>query len=151
MFAGNGNGSPQRLSSMKYFTGLILLALFVGCTSTLDALLPADETTAEQFAEESRRRQDYLETRKADDIRWLLRNRVKNGMSKSDLDRILGESGRREFDDSHILNEEGLYRSDDIVYRWGPDSDGNVYLFVFRDHHLINFENFSEEWEQALE
>lgn len=70
-------------------------------------------------------------------------------MSKSDVDNILGETGEREYNDARILREGGSgYRADDFVYRWGPDRDGNVYMFVFRDDHLVNVERHLEELKQ---
>lgn len=98
-----------------------------------------------RYVEEQRQREEYLASHSADSLRWLVTHRLKNGMSKKDVDSVIGEEGEREFRDQEILGEGGLYRSDDLVYRWGPDREGNVYMFVFRDDHLINFENFREE------
>ncbi|WP_339744557.1 hypothetical protein [uncultured Rubinisphaera sp.] len=113
----------------------------------LDTLLPVQDRKV-VFAEEEQHREHFIETRQSADIRWLLKNSVKNGMSKADVNRVLGEDGEREFNDSNLLANEGLYRADDKVYRWGPDRDGNSYMLVFRDGHLINFENFSDEWDE---
>ncbi len=112
-----------------------------GCTSLVDTVFPVDSS---RFAEEERRREQYLATHESEHIRWLLNNRVQNGMSKGDVDRVVGEDGERVFDDQKVLTSESVYRTDDLVYSWGPDCDGSVYMLVFRDNRLINFENFGE-------
>ncbi|MCG6155523.1 hypothetical protein [Rubinisphaera margarita] len=112
-----------------------------GCTSLVDTLFPVDSS---RFAEEERRREEYLATHESEHIRWLLNNRVQNGMSKGDIDRIVGEDGDRVFNDQGVLTSESVYRTDDLVYSWGPDSSGTVYMLVFRDNRLINYENFGE-------
>ena len=84
---------------------LVLLA--TGCSSTvMDTLLPADQS-ASSFAEEQKHREHFQEHSDAASIRWLLSNRVKNGMSKSDIDAIVGQYGERIFDDKKYLTEQG--------------------------------------------
>jgi len=112
-----------------------------GCASLLDTVFPVDSS---RFEEEERHREQYLATHDSEHIRWLLNNRVQNGMSKGDVDRVVGEDGERVFDDQKVLTSESVYRTDDLVYSWGPDREGNVYMLVFRDNRLINFENFGE-------
>ncbi len=143
------NRTKFNQASWSCFSGLLLMYLCVvaGCNTMLDTILPEQDRKA-GFVEEEKRREQFIEKRQGADIRWLLKNSVKNGMSKSDVNRVMGEDGEREFNDSSLLANEGLYRADDKVYRWGPDRDGNSYMLVFRDEHLINFENFSEEWDQ---
>ncbi|HBN77400.1 MAG TPA: hypothetical protein DD473_16655 [Planctomycetaceae bacterium] len=138
----------SKVSFSLFSVGLILsISVIAGCNTMLDTFLPVQDRKA-GFAKEEQHREQFIETRKPADIRWLLKNSVKNGMSKADVDRVMGEDGEREFNDSNLLANEGLYRADDKIYRWGPDRDGNSYMLVFRDGHLINFENFSEEWDQ---
>ncbi|MCA8987485.1 MAG: hypothetical protein KDA78_07585 [Planctomycetaceae bacterium] len=122
---------------------------FAGCQTTMESLLPFGDSQA-SFEVAEQHRQRFQETRHPDEIRWLLRNHVHNGMSRAEVDGVLGEDGNREFNDTKFLDEGGLYRSDDIAYRWGPDRDGNVYILVFRDDHLINFDNFSEQWNETI-
>nr|ADY57687.1 hypothetical protein Plabr_0057 [Rubinisphaera brasiliensis DSM 5305] len=124
-------------------TGLVLLGV-AGCTQ-MAAVLNPPMLNSSTYEEEVKKREDYLANHSPDALRWLVVNRLKNGMSRADVNTVIGEDGERVFDDSDILASEGAhYRSDDMVYRWGPDSDGNVYLFVFRDDHLVNLESFHE-------
>lgn len=118
--------------------------LVSGC-SQMPSFLKTTQQEETIFAKAEKRREEFIEHRTSESIRWLLSHGVQNGMSKGDIDRILGIPGERVFDDSEILSSEGLYRSDDIVYSWGPDKQGNAYMLVFRDHHLVNYENFDEE------
>ncbi len=125
----------------------LLLAFAVqlqGCASTpaFFSMLNQEETL---FEEAEKRREEFLIERTEESIKWLLSNRAKNGMSKGDIDRIVGEHGERVFDDTVILSGGGLYRADDLVYSWGPDKEGNAYMLVFRDNKLVNFENFNKE------
>ncbi len=122
-----------------------LAAGLSGCGQTGGFLLLGTETQRGTEAEEIFHREQYLGTHSAESMRWLLLNRLRNGMNKQQIDAIIGEEGEREFRDQGILGEGGLYRADDIVYRWGPDRDGNSYLLVFRDDHLVNFENFRKD------
>ncbi len=120
---------------------LTAMLLLTGCSTmtSLADFMQQDETL---FAEAEKRREEFLVERSEDSIKWLLSNLAKNGMSKGDIDRIVGVQGERVFDDTDILSGDGLYRADDLVYSWGPDRQGNTYMLVFRDGKLINFENF---------
>ncbi|WP_237227963.1 hypothetical protein [Rubinisphaera sp. JC750] len=109
------------------------------------AVLNPPMLNSSTYEEEVEKREDYLAEHSPEALRWLVVNRLKNGMSRADVNTVIGEDGERVFNDADILASEGAhYRSDDMVYRWGPDSDGNVYLFVFRDDHLVNLESFHE-------
>lgn len=129
---------------IKNTIGRILLVALIhltGC-SMMNSLADLMQQEESLFAEAEKRREEFLIERSEDSIKWLLSNLAKNGMSKGDIDRIVGEQGERVFDDTEILSGEGLYRADDRVYSWGPDRQGNTYMLVFRDDKLINFENF---------
>ncbi len=86
-----------------------------------------------------KRRERYLEHRDAKALRWLLANGVYAGMSVAEVNRELGEDGEREFNDLRFKNDGSKLRADDIVYRWGPDSEGNNYYLGFRNDRLVNF------------
>lgn len=134
------------LSSKLLCAGL-LLGLLGGCVQVSEWLGGSFDSESKQ-AEVMRHRQEYLVSRSPEALRWLVSNRLKNGMSKSEVDALIGESGEREFNDKEVLGQGGPYRSDDLVYRWGPDSEGNSYLFVFRDDSLLNVENFARDLSQ---
>lgn len=128
-----------------------LLLSLGGCVHLAGALTGSQNQKA-MSEEEVRYRQEYLETRSAEAMSWLVVNRLKNGMSKFEVDNVFGEGGEREYNDSRILREAGSgYRADDFVYRWGPDRDGNVYMFVFRDDRLMNVEGHLDELKKLAE
>ena len=126
--------------------GLLLLVCIhlAGCTQ-MTTLLNTAQQEETLFAEAEKHREEFLSVRSPESIQWLLANLMQNGMSKGDVDRVLGEHGSRYFDDKEILSGEGLYRLDDIVYSWGPDKQGNAYMLVFRDNNLINYDNSSKK------
>lgn len=145
-----GSGSRSVWEPIAWVGSLLCLVVglvvgLAGCGQTGGFLLMNADSQRGTEAEEVFHREEYLGTHSADSLRWLLLNRLRNGMSKNQVDAVIGEEGEREFRDQEILGEGGLYRSDDIVYRWGPDRDGNSYLLVFRDDHLVNFENFRND------
>ncbi len=121
---------------------LVLTVQLMGC-SMMTSLLKLTQQKETLFAEAEKQREEFLIERTEESIKWLLSNLAKNGMSKGDIDRIIGEQGERVFDDTNILSGDGLYRADDLVYSWGPDKQGHSYMLVFRDNKLINFENFN--------
>ncbi len=123
---------------------LVLTVQLMGC-SVMDSLINLTQQKETLFAEAEKQREEFLIERTEESIKWLLSNLAKNGMSKGDIDRIIGEQGERVFDDTDILSGDGLYRSDDLVYSWGPDKQGHSYMLVFRDNKLINFENFNPQ------
>lgn len=142
--------SPRQRLPMGNFllAWTLTLAVVPGC-SQMTSLLSDPFESESLYAQEEKYRHEYLTTNSPEALRWLTANRLKNGMSKTDVDGVIGQEGEREFNDQAILSEGGLYRSDDVVYRWGPDSDGKAYLFVFRDGKLVNVENFGEELRDA--
>ncbi len=73
-------------------------------------------------------------------IRWLLAHRIQTGMSVSAVNDILGEPGTRVFADRPFKTAGGHFRSDDVIYKWGPDRDGNAYYLGFRNGILVNFD-----------
>ncbi|MFN0196201.1 MAG: hypothetical protein ACKVT0_05615 [Planctomycetaceae bacterium] len=93
-------------------------------------------------------RERYQETREPDAICWLLAHEIHSGMSLDDVNRTLGENGVREENSSWLTTNGGNYRTDDDVYRWGPDSEGGTIYLVFRENHLVNFD--PHEFEDRL-
>jgi hypothetical protein len=72
-------------------------------------------------------------------MRWLLAHQIQSHMTVADINNVFGEDGTRVYDDAWLKKGNG-YRTDDVVFRWGPDKNGrNIYL-VFREKRLINFD-----------
>lgn len=90
--------------------------------------------------EEAEQRNRFLTEGDPEAIRWLLRNRVSNGMSLAEVNRVLGQEGVRQYDDGWIKNySSARFRQGDQVYKWGPDNNAQTYFLVFRDRKLVNF------------
>jgi hypothetical protein len=109
----------------------------IGCETLPNWRQPADSKSPAEIEEEHRAK--YQETRDPAALRWLLAQRLENGMSLEDVGRVLGEDGEREFNDQRFKEKEGRYRVDDEMYRFGPDAQGQVYYLGFRDNRLVNF------------
>ncbi len=92
-----------------------------------------------QQREEESRREQFQATRSTTDMHWLLRHRVENGMTPTEINRVLGEDGTRVFEDGWIKNRGGHYHAGDDTWKWGPDRAGNAVYLVFRDNKLVNF------------
>jgi len=119
------------------------LALCTGCESGLkNVKLPGIPTAEELEAETDKAEQERQRYRTEHDpqaIRWLLANRVRQGMTLEQVNRILGEDGQRLYNDAHLKNRTTGTRLTDVTYQWGPDSDGQVYVLFFRNDRLLNF------------
>ncbi len=85
-------------------------------------------------------RDQFQIKRSPESLRWLLANKVRSGMTRGDVNELLGEKGQREFNANWILGKGTTYRQTDEVYRWGPDANGQSIYLVFRDDHLTSFD-----------
>ena len=117
-----------------------LLCLIAGCGS--DGIFKAsDAADSSQVlhtnAVEMQRR--FVEERDHEALTWLLKHRIRAGMSRGDVDEVLGEDGRRIYEDGRYKNSNSVYRQSDKVYSWGPASDGSTVVLFFRDNQLFNF------------
>ena len=142
--------SAQGGSGRRTFLAQLLAAgsagLLAGChgneLSRLHQLVfygPIDESPAQRKLEEDNRRL-YQTKRSRKAMRWLLQNRIQQGMSREDVNHVLGEEGQLE-DNSRWLKEGStLYRVDDELYGYGPDEQGSTIYLAFRDDKLIHFE-----------
>ena len=125
-----------------WFACLMMCLTVTGCERLHKARIPGLESfidfgTHERQKEQYRRR--YHSQRDHQAIRWLLANRVEQGMTLADVNRIFGEQGEREFDDQKF-KIGSTYRATDIAYRWGPDATGRTVYLLFRDGQLVNFD-----------
>ncbi len=124
--------------------GVIAIVFAIsGCESLYEAGVPG----MTQFVDvESRRgeaehfREQYVEDKSPAALRWLLRHEIRTGMTFDAVNHVLGHDGRPESDHRWITTKGGHYRRGDHVYKWSPDSEGNVPYLVFRDGMLVNFD-----------
>jgi hypothetical protein len=90
--------------------------------------------------DEEQHRQSYQKSRDPEDLRWLLANRISSGMSVSEVGRIIGQEGRRLYDDTWIKKGGGYYQSGDEAWKWEQDRNGQSLILVFREGRLVNFD-----------
>lgn len=97
--------------------------------------------------DEEQHRQSYQKSRDPEDLRWLLANRISSGMSVSEVGRIIGQEGRRLYDDTWIKRGTGYYQSGDEAWKWEQDRNGQSLILVFREGRLVNFDpgDYSEK------
>lgn len=91
-------------------------------------------------------RKQYQSTRDKQAMRWLLGNALQPGMTRSEVESVLGEEGVRETNDRWLKTNGDAYRLDDIIYCYGPDDEGHCVYLGFREDRLINFD--PEEFEE---
>ena len=123
-------------------TGVLILFL-TGCGTVSVPKIP---DMGDMFGEKSglrdeeEHRRDFQSTRDPADLRWLLANRISSGMSVSEVGRIVGEEGRRVYDDNWIKKGGGYYQSGDEAWKWEQDRNGQSLILVFRESRLVNFD-----------
>ena len=120
---------------------------FLFAVSGCEAMHEAGVPGMERFVDlEGRRteaqffREQYVSDKSPAALRWLLQNQIRSGMTLDEVNHVFGHEGRMEHDDLWITTKGGHYRRGDEVYKWTPDSEGNVPYLVFRDKMLVNFD-----------
>lgn len=124
------------------FAALAVIAQLGGCVNLREIKLPGIPTASElnaQFELEEKYRRDYQVERSPEAIRWLKAHRVKPGMNLQQVNEVFGEDGKRVYEDARYKSKSH-YRSGDETYKWGPDSEGNSHLLVFRNGRLVNYD-----------
>ena len=116
----------------------VLVLVASGCPSDGELLQRGPSTSALAETEEQRSR--YLAERTQASARWLLANRVKQGMSPGDVAEVFGEAGERVYEDEWLKTGDGNYQIGDETYKWGPDDHGTSYFLMFRGGKLVNFD-----------
>ncbi len=114
-----------------------------GCESLYDAGVPGIEPFVDlesREREEEHFRKLYQEDKAPAALQWLLVNRMEAGLSLVEVNQVLGNEGVRVLDDMRFKTNGGHYRRDDLIYKWGPTSDGKSLFLVFRDGSLVNFD-----------
>ena len=117
-----------------------LAGLLSGCGSltTAGSLFKTEESRQERQIE--RHRSQVLESRDSADLRWLLREGVRSGMSRAEVAQVLGERGTPVDRDARFKRNGGHYREHDRLWKWGPDNQGQSVLLAFREGILVNFD-----------
>jgi hypothetical protein len=123
---------------MRTAAGLVL-ALSLGCAEL--PVLPglSRDVTSEQ--DTATHRYQFQTERDPAALTWLLVNCIQNGQSVAEVNRMLGETGEREYADRELKTTgDGHYLDSDIAYRWGPDANSRTIVLFFRDGKLVNFD-----------
>lgn len=127
--------SGQNLINLIVLTGSVFLC---GCESMMDTSSNYGQT-AEDIVNAADQRLLYKTDGDAEALHWLLRNEIRQGMPLNDVNQILGEDGVRQYDAGWVKNN-GSFRIDDEVYKWGPNSKGQSIYLVFRNGNLTNYD-----------
>jgi len=133
-------------------TVVCLLLFACGCGTLTGSGLPDLNSlfsSESSVRDEEEYRQRYQKDRDPGDLRWLLANRIESGMAVSEVNRTLGEEGRRVYDDNWIKTGGGYYQSGDKAWKWDPDRNGQSLILVFRDGLLVNFD--PSDYEQTAD
>ncbi len=123
---------------MRLSGGCLLLLLLAGCelmSANGIGNAPGKKTDG---AEAQRLR--YQSDRDGTALKWLLSHAVHNGMDLEAVNHAMGEDGTRELRTDHLIKRNPAYRTEDHLYRYGPDKTGHTYYLAFRDGRLVNFD-----------
>lgn len=130
----------------RLLTGLfcVCASLICGCEALDEAGVPGMDAFINRSAareEEAKHRDLFATEGNRESFRWLLVNRIEQGMSVADINTTLGQAGERIANDGWLKNKQGgRYRQGDTAYKWGPDRDGRSIYLIFRDNHLVNYD-----------
>ncbi|WP_298863468.1 hypothetical protein [uncultured Gimesia sp.] len=70
---------------------------------------------------------------------WILTNRLYSGMSRSSVEKEIGEEGEFQEASKWLKATGGTFRTSDTAYKWGPDASGRSVYLIFREGILVNF------------
>tara|TARA_R110002095_G_scaffold83532_1_gene72491 strand:- start:415 stop:846 length:432 start_codon:yes stop_codon:yes gene_type:complete len=84
-------------------------------------------------------RTSFLTTRDPKALDWILKNRLYSGMSRSSVEKEIGEEGEYQESSKWLKATGGTFRTTDEAFRWGPDESGRSVYLIFRDDVLVNF------------
>lgn len=124
-------------------SALIVALALTGCQSAGSELLPGLQALLDgksSVMDEETHRREFQKSRSPKEMNWLLRNSINAGMAVSEVSKVLGEEGRRVYDDGWIKRGGGHYQSGDKAWKWGPDREGRSVFLVFRDGKLVNYD-----------
>lgn len=127
--------------SRWYGLAVIVVGLAAGCETLHNSGVPG----LEQYVNDGvalaapEYREKFQVDRDPEAFAWLLRNRVRAGMTTMEVNEALGEAGEEFSQTDSIKKNTDGYQSTDVGYRWGPDAQGRSVILFFRDGHLVNY------------
>lgn len=124
---------------MKTIIGVAVVSLLAGCAEEGRQLFQTGPSAYAE-AETETHRTRFQQDRAQDAARWLLVNRVRQGMTPGDVAELFGEAGERVYEDEWLKAGAGNYQVGDETYKWGPDDHGTSYYLMFRGGKLANFD-----------
>jgi len=132
---------PRGNAFFRTVSGLMMAGLLVVGCNTVELAERLEMTQPRIPAEEvAEHRSNWVQERDAKSLNWLLEKKIRSGMSRSEVEQILGEDGEPILNSAALIKDSSGYQSTDKGYRWGPDGSGrSIYLF-FRDGRLVNFQ-----------
>ena len=126
--------------AVQFFVFAATFALLEGCEGLHEMNIAKWGDTQDGHKQEEVHRKQYQADRDPAALRWLLAHRIHTSMRVEEVNNVLGEEGAREYNDNWLTTKGGQYRTDDKVYKWGPDANGRSVYLVFRDGRLTNFD-----------
>lgn len=125
----------------EWALAVLLAGLLAGCETLHNAGVPGLEQYVKDEAAITapKYREQFQVDRDPVAFNWLLRNRVRTGMTVGEVSEALGDSGEEFLNSQGLKKNANEYQTTDVAYRWGPDSQGRSVILFFRDGKLIQF------------
>ncbi len=121
---------------------IVTVAAISGCESFDTTPIKQMFTTTPKITQEdeNKHRELFQHSRDPKALQWLLANRIENGMTRAEVDGVIGQPGRFEPSDRLLKTNNNAYHTSDKMYAYGPDSKSHTYYLVFRDNRLVGFD-----------
>jgi hypothetical protein len=128
--------------SVQMFLVFITVATICGCESFDTTPIKQMFATTPEITheEETAYRERYQHSRDPEALQWLLAHCIDNGMTRAEVDGVIGQPGRFEPNDRLLKTNNNAYHTSDKMYAYGPDSKSQTYYLVFRDNRLVGFD-----------
>ncbi len=133
-----------RYVASRLVCGIAIILLGSACETMPDlgsqgiSITHQAKKTVSDPAEKYRTR--FQTTRDPKALDWILKNRLYSGMSRSNVEKEIGEEGEYQESSKWLKATGGTFRSSDDAYKWGPDESGRSVYLIFRENILVNFD-----------
>lgn len=115
--------------------------LIAGCSNPLvHSIMTEFATPPVSEAEVKDQRAKFIEQRDPAAFRWLVTHALRNGMTVREVNHTMGDDGVRIYGDQQLKARLEGYLESDECYKWGPATNGQSVVLIFRGNRLVNYD-----------